>query len=260
MPDTRNIRLIIAFDGTGFNGWQRQKHDITIQGEIEKGLARMTNHEIMLHGAGRTDAGVHAEGMVANFLTTSTITCDAFFKGLNSMLPHAIRILAVDEVSPDFHARFSAAGKHYEYQLFTGRIMPPLERLYCLHVPVFIDVPPMQESLKSLLGTHDFSTFENAGSREKDKPSRKGAIRTITTAKLEETRPEHLTVTIIGEGFLRHMVRNIVGTLLEVGTGRRSVEEFSEALRAKDRSAGGATAPPHGLKLMKVFYEKADDV
>jgi len=254
MATERNIRLIIAFDGTGFNGWQRQKHDITIQGEIEKCLARMTNHEIMLHGAGRTDAGVHAEGMVANFFTTSRITCSSFFKGLNSMLPYAIRILAADEVSADFHARFSAAGKHYEYHLYTGEVMPPLERLYSLHIPAPLDLPSMHESLQILHGSHDFSTFENAGSREKDKPSRKGAIRTITTAKLEETSPDHLIITIIGEGFLRHMVRNIVGTLLEVGTGRRTIEEFGKALLAKDRSAGGATAPPHGLKLRKVLY------
>ena len=254
MAAERNIRLTIAFDGTGFNGWQRQKHDITIQGEIEDRLARMTNHDIMLHGAGRTDAGVHAEGMVANFFTTSGIACSAFVKGLNSMLPHAIRILAASEVSSDFHARFSASGKHYEYHIYTGAIMPPAKRLYNLHVPVPLDLASMHESVKCLPGTHDFSTFENAGSREKDKPSRKGAIRTITTARIDESRPYHLVVTIIGEGFLRHMVRNIVGTLLEVGMGRRSIEEFKAALQAKDRSAGGATAPPHGLKLVRVLY------
>lgn len=254
MATERNIRLTIAFDGTNFNGWQRQKHDITIQGEIERCLARMTNQEIMLHGAGRTDAGVHAEGMVANFLTASRISCNDFGKGLNSMLPHAIRILAVEEAPADFHARFSARGKHYEYRLYTGKVMPPLERLYSYHVTVPLDLAPMRESLQLLLGTHDFSTFENAGSRDKDKPSRKGAVRTITTARLDEERADHLIITIIGEGFLRHMVRNIVGTLLEVGSGRRSVEEFKEALLARDRSTGGATAPPHGLKLRKVLY------
>ena len=254
MTATRNIRLTIAFDGTGFNGWQRQKHDLSIQEEIERRLARMTNQQINLHGAGRTDAGVHAEGMVANFTTTSKIPCAAFTKGLNSMLPEAIRILETSDAPLDFHARFSATGKHYEYHLYTGKILPPLERLYCLHVPFPLDLEAMSQSLGCLVGTHDFSTFENAGSREKDKPSRKGAVRTITIARLDMIDEYRLKVTVIGEGFLRHMVRNIVGTLLEVGLGRRTVNEFGNALAACDRHAGGATAPPHGLRLKRVLY------
>jgi tRNA pseudouridine38-40 synthase len=250
----RNICLTIAFDGTSYNGWQRQLHDRTIQGEIERCLTRMTNSEVTLHGAGRTDAGVHAEGMTANFQTDSRITATAFRRGLNSMLPEAIRIIEVKEMPPDFHARFSAKGKHYQYSLYIGEIMPPLERLYRLHVPFALDLVAMQACLDLLLGTHDFSTFENAGSREKDKPSRKGAVRCITEATLKEDDPNRCAVTIIGEGFLRHMVRNIVGTLLEVGLGRRSVEEFKAALLARDRNAGGATAPPHGLKLIRVLY------
>lgn len=255
MVPVRNIRLTIAFDGTGFNGWQRQKHDKTIQGEIEGCLARMTpGEEILLHGAGRTDAGVHADGMVANFLTSSKISGTAFRKGLNSMLPAAIRILAVDEVEADFHARFSAKGKHYEYALHTGAVMPPTERLYKLHMPYPLAHDQMRACLALLLGTHDFSAFENAGSREKDKPSRKGAVRTLTAAHLEETGSETITITVIGEGFLRHMVRNIVGTLLEVGMGRRSVTGFKDALESRDRQTGGATAPPHGLRLKRVLY------
>lgn len=254
MTAERNIRLVIAFDGTDFNGWQRQKDESTIQGEIERCLNLMTNCEVMLHGAGRTDAGVHAEGMVANFATGSRISCSAFKKGLNSMLPYAIRILEADEVPAEFHARFSAKGKHYAYTIFTGEIMPPLERLYSLHVPYPLDLAGMHDSLRLLRGTHDFSTFENAGSRDKDKPSRKGATRTISDARLGEQGGQRYTVTVIGEGFLRHMVRNIVGTLLEVGQGRRSVDEFGAALAARDRNAGGATAPPHGLKLIKVLY------
>lgn len=257
MTATRNIRLTIAFDGTGFNGWQRQKHDSSIQEEIELRLARMTSQQVHLHGAGRTDAGVHAEGMVANFTTISKIPCAAFTKGLNSMLPEAIRILEAADAPLDFHARFSATGKHYEYHLYTGRILPPLERLYSLHVPFPLDLAAMSASLDYLVGTHDFSTFENAGSREKDKPSRKGAVRTITTARLDMIDEDRLKVTIIGEGFLRHMVRNIVGTLLEVGHGRRTVHEFGDALAARDRHAGGATAPPHGLRLKRVLYHGA---
>lgn len=254
MTAQRNIRLLIAFDGTNFNGWQRQKHDCTIQGEIEKCLNLMTNSEVMLHGAGRTDAGVHAEGMVAHFTTDARISCSAFKKGLNSMLPYAIRILEADEAPSVFHSRFSARGKHYEYSIYTGEIMPPMERLYALHVPYDLDFAKIRDCLEILIGTHDFSSFENAGSRDKTKASRKGAVRTITLARLNDLGQKRYSFTFIGEGFLRHMVRNIVGTLLEVGQGRRSVEEFRSALQEKDRNAGGATAPPHGLKLKKVLY------
>ncbi|MFV0437967.1 MAG: tRNA pseudouridine(38-40) synthase TruA [Desulfopila sp.] len=256
MAAERNIRLTIAFDGTDFNGWQRQKHDRTIQGEIERCLTRMTTHEIMLHGAGRTDAGVHADGMVANFFTTSVISCTALQKGLNSMLPAAIRIAGAEEVPASFHARFSAVAKHYEYHIYTGTIMPPRLRLYALHVPAPLDIDRMGASIKLLLGTHDFSTFENAGSREKDKPSRKGAVRTIVRAEITTDNLDSLIVTVVGEGFLRHMVRNIVGTLLEVGSGKRGIEQFRQALAARDRCAGGATAPPQGLRLKEVLYRR----
>lgn len=254
MSTPRNIRLTIAFDGTDFSGWQRQKHDVSIQGEIERCLARMTNANINLHGAGRTDAGVHAEGMVANFETSSAISCSAFTKGLNSMLPEAIRIIETCDMPSEFHARFSATGKHYEYHMYIGKIMPPLERLYSLHAPFELNLDTMRLSLESILGTHDFSTFENSGSREKDKPSRKGAVRTITTAKIDKIDDNRLRVTVIGEGFLRHMVRNIVGTLLEVGLERRTVEGFKAALAACDRNEGGPTAPPQGLRLKRVLY------
>lgn len=254
MTVQRNIRLLIAFDGTEFNGWQRQKHDVTIQGEIEKSITRMTNSDTTLHGAGRTDAGVHAEGMVAHFATFSNISCTSFKKGLNSMLPYAIRILEADEVPEDFHSRFSARGKHYEYTFFTGEIMPPTRRLYALHAPYNLDFERIEQCLKALIGTHDFSSFENAGSRDKNFPSRKGAVRTLMKAELQQTDQDTYTFTFIGEGFLRHMVRNIVGTLLEVGKHHRTVDEFKFALAAKDRSTGGATAQAHGLKLIKVLY------
>lgn len=254
MTIERNIRLQIAFDGTDYNGWQRQKHDITIQGEIEKCLAVMTNTQTDLHGAGRTDAGVHADGMVAHFSTSSRISATAFRKGLNSMLPYAIRVLAAEEVPADFHSRFSAKGKHYQYSIYTGEVMPPLERLYALHVPCTLDLNRIAECLALLVGTHDFSSFENAGSRDKDKESRKGAVRTIMVASLDTIDDVRLNFTFMGEGFLRHMVRNIVGTLLEVGKGQRTVGEFAHALQAKDRATGGPTAPAHGLRLVKVLY------
>ena len=250
----RNIRLLIAFDGTGYNGWQRQKHDVTIQGEIEARLALMTREAISLHGAGRTDAGVHAEGMVANFVTTSQIPCPAFFQGLNSPLPEAIRILMVNEEPPDFHARFSAKGKHYRYHITTNPVMMPAERLYSLHFPSTFDEAAITECLAFLIGIHDFASFENAGSRDKTSTSGRGSVRTLSRADLCKTAEQRYAFSFIGDGFLRQMVRNVVGTLLEVGLGKRTVESFQNTLMAKERSAAGPTAPPQGLTLKEVLY------
>ncbi len=251
---TRNIRLLVAFDGTGYKGWQRQKHDVTIQGEIEDRLALMTRTEISLHGAGRTDAGVHAEGMVANFLTESRIACPVFFQGLNSLLPSAIRILQVDEQPTEFHARFSARGKHYQYYICTGPVLMPAERLYTLHIPASLDESALSECLTQLIGTHDFASFENAGSRDRSITDGRGSVRTLSRADLYRTGEHRYRFSFVGDGFLRQMVRNMVGTLLEVGTGKRSVENFHHTLHARERSLAGATAPPQGLTLKNVLY------
>lgn len=253
MTAERKIRLLIAFDGTDFNGWQRQKHDVSIQEEIEKCLTVMTTKDVALHGAGRTDAGVHAEGMVAHFSTCSTISCPAFQKGLNSMLPYSIRILDAQNADKDFHSRFSAQGKKYEYTIYNGAIMPPCRRLYCVHIPYQLDFPAIDKCLQILQGTHDFSSFENAGSRDKNVTSRKGAVRTIFTAERDNTGEYH-TFTFIGDGFLRQMVRNMVGTLLAVGRRHITTDQFYQSLMACDRNAGGPTAPAHGLTLKEVFY------
>ena len=256
MPTAQqNIKLLIAYDGTEYSGWQRQKHTRTIQGEIERLLVRMTGEDILLNGAGRTDAGVHADGMVAHFLTTSRISCDDFQRGLNAMLPGAIRILGTEVVSTSFHARFSAVGKEYQYEIYTGRIHPPRLRLHTLHVTCQLDLPSIQRCLDQLQGTHDFSSFENSGSRDKEAPSGRGAVRTIHTARLLEDSSELIFLQFTGDGFLRNMIRNLVGTLLEVGRGKTTPEEFAMVLAAKDRSMAGPTAPAHGLRLKKVLYE-----
>ena len=251
----RNIKLSISYDGTDFSGWQRQQHDRTIQGEIEKCLTHMTREQISLHGAGRTDAGVHAEGMVANFETRSTISCYAFLRGLNSMLDNAIRIFEVVQVELDFHARFSATGKRYQYTLYTGKIQPPQLRLYSVHITDKLHLPAVRDCLKILEGTHDFSSFENSGSRDKSNCFGRGAVRTIYHATLSENHPAQINFQFTGDGFLRNMVRNLMGTLLEVGRGKLSVEDFSEILQAKDRTMAGATAPAHGLFLKEVMYQ-----
>lgn len=253
-PTTRNIRVVIGYDGTEFSGWQRQKNGRTIQGEIEYFLNRMTREDILLNGAGRTDAGVHAEGMVAHFHTTSTISCDDFFRGLNAMLSGAIRIYTVDEVDLSFHARFSAIGKQYQYEIYTGKIHPPRLRLYTLHINCRLDFIAMRKCLDALKGTHDFSSFENSGSRDKDTCSGRGAVRTIYEARLVETSSDFFSFSFHGDGFLRNMIRNLVGTLLEAGRGKITPEEFGAILAAKDRSKAGPTAPAHGLCLKKVLY------
>ncbi len=250
----RTLKLVIGYDGTGFSGWQRQKQGRTIQGEIEHSLERMTREAIHLHGAGRTDAGVHAEGMVAHFQTASAITCAVFQRGLNAMLPAAIRIICAEEVANSFHARFSAIGKEYRYEVYTGRIHPPRLRSYTLHVTSPLNLVTIRACLAEIEGTHDFSSFENSGSRDKDDHSGRGAVRTIHTARLVEKTLDLLCLQFNGDGFLRNMIRNLVGTLLEAGRGKLTPADFATILAAKDRTAGGPTAPAHGLWLQKVLY------
>ena len=253
MSRGRNIKLLLAFDGTGYAGWQKQKAEKTVQGTIEERLAVMTGEAVCLHGSGRTDAGVHALGMVANFHTAADIPCQGFLQGLNSMLPKDIRVLAASDASPDFHARRDARGKTYWYNFTDRPVQLPTERLYAAHVPGGLDFEAMRRGLGRIAGTHDFSSFEGAGSRDPEIGGR-GAVRTITEALLEDGGMHVHRIVISGDGFLRHMVRNIVGTVFEVGRGRLSPAEVAAILAARDRSAAGPTAPAAGLFLKEVFY------
>lgn len=255
MSGKRNIKLILAFDGTGYAGWQKQKSAKTIQGEIGNRLYIMTGGEdTCLHGAGRTDAGVHALGMVANFKTGTEIPCQGFVKGLNSMLPADIRVLHAREVGLGFHARRSAKAKTYWYYLTSDPVQLPTERLYSAHVAADLDFAAMQAALVHLTGTHDFSSFEGAGSRDPKRLGR-GAVRTIFEAGFETpAEARHHRLVITGDGFLRHMVRNIVGTMLEVGQGKLAPSEIAAILATRDRSAAGPTAPARGLFLKEVLY------
>ncbi len=254
-PSQRRIRLIIAYDGTNFSGWQRQKNSSTIQEEIEKRLSIITNEEVFLHGAGRTDAGVHAEAMVAHFDTSSPVSDAALLRGLNAMLPGAIRIFSAATCPADFHARFSAIKKCYHYHIYTGSIQPPPLRLYTLHITTKLDLPSIRSGMRYLVGEHDFASFENSGTRDKSITTGRGAVRTIYAANLLTTEKEQLIFEFIGDGFLKNMVRNIVGSLLDVGRKKTSPEDFAAILQQKKRSAAGATAPAHGLFLKKVYYQ-----
>ncbi|MGL1932004.1 MAG: tRNA pseudouridine(38-40) synthase TruA [Desulfotalea sp.] len=250
----RNILLQISYDGTNYSGWQKQNHVSTIQEQIETALKRITCQQIALHSAGRTDAGVHADAMTANFKFNSRLSTNDIQRALNAILEDDIRINCAKEVHIDFHARFYAKAKEYHYSMYTGAVMPPNKRLYMLHQSKSFDSKLVQECLEMLVGTHDFSSFENTGTRDKTRTGGKGAVRTLNTAQYIERTEEIKQFIFVGEGFLRNMVRNMVGSLLEVGRGKESPEWFHKTLKAKDRNKAGPTAPAHGLKLFKVMY------
>ena len=252
----RNIKLVLAYDGTGYAGWQRQLGQPTIQQVMEEAIACLTQSPVTLHGAGRTDAGVHAEGMTANFQTGSAIPLSGLMNGLNSMLPEAIRVLAAEKVANDFHARYNAKGKVYEYTFMVTEIMQPCSRLYAVQVRAPFACAAVRLCLPMLVGTHDFSSFEAVGPRDLTITGGRGAVRTIFAARLAEEEKDGgvYRLTIAGDGFLRHMVRNIVGTLFAVGRGRLTPFDFQEIVAARDRTLAGATAPARGLTLKTVLY------
>lgn len=252
----RNIRLVLAYDGTSYAGWQRQNREVTIQGVVEQAIFTMTRSAVALHGAGRTDAGVHALGMVANFLTDCSIPPQSFLKGLNGILPDDIRIIAVSDAPVDFHARRNARGKEYVYSFYVGEIMPPTQRLYAAQVRGRLDLEAMRSCLPLIAGTHDFSSFEAAGSRDRTVEGGRGAVRSIFRAEIlqDDKWRDFFRIVIAGNGFLRHMVRNIAGTLFEVGKGRYTPADFAGILAAGDRTQAGPTAPAKGLLLREVFY------
>ncbi|PIE58703.1 MAG: tRNA pseudouridine(38-40) synthase TruA [Desulfobulbus propionicus] len=252
----RNIRLLIAFDGTDYHGWQRQEGNLTIQEVIETCLQTMCKHDVILHGAGRTDAGVHALGMVAHFFTESNIPEQAFVPGLNALLPPDIRIRQAHEVALDFHSRFQATGKTYCYRFFTGRIQLPCSRKYIAHMPGEFNRERLASAMHILTGTHDFSSFEKAGSRDTTRVEGRGAIRTLFTVTCTEIplKEKHYCLRFTGDGFLRQMVRILSGTLIDIGCNRLPEDVVPQILASQDRRSAGPTAPAVGLVLEQVFY------
>lgn len=244
----KTFKIIVEYDGTEFHGWQRQKTDPTIQGAIEAALKTITGQSITVAGSGRTDAGVHALGQVASFSCNTRLSQGDLASGLNALLPDSIVVLHCCQTDDSFHARFSAKAKTYHYRIVNRRLPPAIGRQYAWHVARRLDRQSMRAALRQLVGRHDFSAFEAAGS------PRAHATRTVVRAELKETEPEELVVVIEADGFLRHMVRNIVGTLVSVGLGRIQPEEIQTILMSKDRSRAGATAPPQGLFLVSVTY------
>ncbi len=257
----RTIRLLIAYDGTAYHGWQRQcQGEPTIQAVLEACLQILCGHAPCLHGAGRTDAGVHAEGMVAHFHTPVAHPLAAFTKGLNSLLPPDIRIVDAREAAAGFHSRFSACAKIYRYDFYTGEQMPPTQRLYMGHLPGLFQPEPARQALRQLLGTHDFTSFERAGSRDRSATSGRGAVRTLMQADCQPMAELHQgwSLRLRGDGFLRQMVRNIAGTVIAIGQGKEHPEAMAGILAARDRKRAGKTAPACGLFLERVLYPFAD--
>lgn len=245
-----NFKLVVEYDGTAYHGWQRQGDTPTIQGTIESVLNRMTERSVTLIGSGRTDAGAHAIGQVANFHVDTKLTADVFLKGLNGLLPPDIVIKACVQVEDGFHARYDARSKAYEYRILNERMPSALFRQHAWHVRNPLDLEAMRAAMLYLKGRQDFSAFEAAGNPQKH------AVRTVMDICLTEKDSDgYVVFRIEADGFLRHMVRNIVGTLVDVGLGRISPSEFKEVLMSKERTRAGMTAPAHGLFLRKVNYE-----
>lgn len=242
----RNIRLIVAYDGTAYCGWQLQPAAPTVQGAIEGVLAQLTQAPCRLRGAGRTDAGVHAEGQVANFLTMTRLDCHRLLRGLDALLPRDIAIRAVDEVALEFDARRDNHGKHYRYLVFRPRErdVACCKRAWHVHGP--LDLSLMARAATRLIGRHDFAAFRAADCE------RETTIRTISRLTITE-QPPVLRIDVEGTAFLKNMVRIITGTLVELGRGRHGLERIDELLATGDRRRGGATAPAQGLTMMKVF-------
>ena len=250
----RILKLTLAYDGTRFVGWQRQADGESIQGLLEEALARFEGAPVTVHGAGRTDAGVHALAQVASASVTFTHATEIVARALNAHLPEDIRILDVADAASDFHARFSARSKSYRYQIRAGGVGDPFTRAFVWQLPERLDVAAMADAAAALVGTHDFAAFQSAGTEVAS------TIRTVfrsecSTRELSE-RPERLFVyEVTADGFLRHMVRAIVGTLVEIGRGWRSVDSMAELVENGTRAQAGATAPPHGLFLVRVDYD-----
>jgi tRNA pseudouridine38-40 synthase len=244
----RTIKLVVQYDGSDYVGWQRQGKGESVQGLIEQALAKIDGVPVTLHGAGRTDAGVHAVGQVASARIDSPLEDRRLARALNAHLPEAIRVTELTTVPDDFHARFSATAKTYEYRIWNGRTVPPFIRQYAWHIIEPLNVPLMQEASRAIPGEHDFAAFRSARSLNHT------TFREITSAGWRPADAQTLVFEIAGKGFLRYMVRSLVGTVVEIGRGQRSVEDIARLLAAPDRSQAGRTAPARGLFLMKVDY------
>jgi len=245
----RAVKLTLAYEGTGFVGWQRQAAGPSIQSLVEEAIAPFVSEgHANVIGAGRTDAGVHALAQAASAHIVTQTSTAVLQRALNARLPPAVRVTEIEDVAPDFHARFSATAKRYAYHIVNGPLISPFEVRYAWHVSRALDVDRMRRASVAIVGRHDFAAFQATGSHARD------THRTILETRLELTG-EHLTFVCRGDGFLRHMVRSLTGTLVEIGQGRFEPGRLAELLARPDRTRVGPTAPAHGLFLVGVEYD-----
>jgi len=247
----RNIKLILEYDGTNYHGWQSQvgTGNPTIQDALEQAIKTLTNEDIKTFSSGRTDAGVHALGHVANFKTTRSIPSEAWAPALNHLLPNDIRVLSSGEAAEDFHARYSALGKIYKYRILNRHEPTALYRNYAWHVHQRLNLKNMKLAAASLEGKHDFSTFRGSGC------SAKTPVRTIRSVMIKKTGG-FIEIVVEADAFLQYMMRNIAGTLVETGLGRFGPKDVKRMIKSRDRKMAGRTAPPQGLYLVKVLYQE----
>lgn len=249
----RNFKLTLAYDGSDFHGWQIQPGKPTIQGTLAECIERITGEKVLPQGSGRTDAGVHALAQIASFVTNSPIPPANLKIALNDTLPPAIRATAVEEVASEFHPRKSSKAKTYRYRIYRDEIVPPFLARYVYHHPYPLDESAMQEAAGVVIAEHDFTSFAAVDPERGREAEEASNVRRIDCSAWAREGPE-LTYTVRGNGFLHHMVRNLVGTFLLVGKGSLTTDDVKRILQARDRSAAGATAPASGLYLVGVEY------
>ncbi len=247
----RNLKVTLAYDGSEFSGWQVQPDAQTVQGTLASAIGRVTGEKVLPQGSGRTDAGVHALAQVASFRTESVIPAGNLLIALNDILPGAIRVLKVEEVEAEFHARHSAKAKTYRYRMYREAICPPFLARYVWHYPYPLNQGAMAEAAERVVGEHDFTSFAAVDEEKNHEPVSK--VRRIFSSRLEPQEAE-LIYTVRGNGFLHHMVRNLMGTFVLVGKGTLQPSDIGRILEAKSRSAAGATAAASGLYLVEVEY------
>jgi len=259
----RNLRLILSYDGAEFAGWQVQPGRTTVQGALASAIGRLSGENVLPQGSGRTDAGVHALAQVASFRTASVIPAENWMRALNDILPASIRVLEVSEAAPEFHARTSARAKTYRYRIHRGAICPPFLARYVWHYPYPLEESAMVAAAGVVVGEHDFTSFAAV---DPERVERMAAGDDVGTSNIRTTNVrtifssswsregEELIYTVRGNGFLHHMVRNLVGTLLLLGKGTVSREDLRRILDARERTAAGPTAPASGLYLVEVEY------
>lgn len=243
----KNFKIVIEYDGTNFFGWQRQKNQKSVQGELEKALSKILNQDVKIAGSGRTDAGVHAFGQVASFNANTDILPENIKKGVNSLIKQPVVIRQCCIMENDFHARYSAVSKEYHYFILNRKDPSAIERLYQWHIRKPLDIETMQICCKAITGVFDFKSFENSGS------PRSSTVREIYFFNLS-LDDERLVFKICANGFLRYMVRNLIGTIVLAGLNKISIDQFKAIVEVKDRTKAGTTAPPQGLFLKKVNY------